>query len=91
MLRINTSPRLKLPPFNDTVSNERLADSRNQMRIEQRLNHVGRGSILSSSQTTREDWVDALNKLKSSVVDESLEFNASCLYSLLRLNLATCM
>jgi hypothetical protein len=91
MLRVNTSLVLKLPPFDDAVGDQRLVDSRNQMRIEQRLNHVGRGRLLLSSQTPREEWFDGLNELNSSNVDESPEFNVSCLYSLLRLNPATCM
>jgi hypothetical protein len=61
-------------------------DSRNQMRIEQGLNRVGRGRLLSSSQTPSKEWADALNELNSSHVDETPEFNVSCLYSLLRLN-----
>jgi hypothetical protein len=85
MLRVNTSLVLSLPPFYDAGGDQRLVDSRNQMRIEQRLNHVGRG------QTTREEWVDALDELKSSHADETPEFNVSCLCSLLRLNPATCM
>jgi hypothetical protein len=91
MLRVNTSLVLDLSPFEDAGADQRLIDSRNQMRIEQRLNHGGRGRLVSSSQTTREEWVDALNELNSSNVDESPEFNVSCLYSLLRLNPATCM
>jgi predicted metal-dependent HD superfamily phosphohydrolase len=92
MLRVNTYLALELHPLiDDAVGDHRLVDSRNQMRIEQRLNYVGRGRLLSSSQTPREEWVDALKDLNSSNVDESLEFNVSCLYSLLRLNPATCM
>jgi hypothetical protein len=55
---------------------------------------VGRGRLLSSSQTTRKEWVEALNQLNQlncSYVGESPEYNISCLYSLLRLNPATCM
>jgi hypothetical protein len=52
--------KYKIPPFDNAVGDQRLIDSRNQMRIEQRLNGVGRGSLLSSSQTAREEWVDAL-------------------------------
>jgi hypothetical protein len=89
MLRVNTSLVLHLPPF--AGGDEKLVDSRNQMRIEQGLNHVGRGRLVSSSQTTREEWVDALSELNSRNADESPEFNVSCLYSLLRLNPATCM
>jgi hypothetical protein len=85
MLRVNTDLTVNAPPFNDTVA------SRNQMRIEQGLNNVGRGRLLSSSQTTREAWVGALDELNSNNVDESPEFNVSCLYSLLRMHPATCM
>jgi hypothetical protein len=91
MLRVNTSLRLEVPPSDDAVGDQRLVDSRNQMRIEQRLNRVGRGRLLSSSQTPRKEWVDALDELNSRNVDESPKFNISCLYSLLRLNPATCI
>jgi hypothetical protein len=64
MLRVNTSLVLNLSPFDYVASDQRLVDSRNQMRIEQGLNHVGRGRLVSSSQTTREEWVDALSKLE---------------------------
>jgi hypothetical protein len=90
MLHVNTSLVVKLPPFKDTIGDERLVDSRNQMRIEQGLNEVGRGRLLSSSQTPRKEWVYALNKL-SSRDDASPEFNVSCLYSLLRLNPSVCL
>jgi hypothetical protein len=92
MLRVSSSLALKLPPFVNAVGDQRLVDSRNQMRIEHPLNGVGRGSLLSSSQTTRKAWVDALDELNSyDNVDESPDYNISCLYSLLRLNPATCM
>jgi hypothetical protein len=89
MLRINTSLRLKLPPFDDAASDERLIDSRNQMLIEQRLNQVGRGRLLASSQTPREAWVDALNELNASNV--GVASKVSYLYSLLRLHPAVCI
>ncbi len=94
MLRVNTSLVLEFHRFIDSTGDKRLVDSRNQMRIEQRLNKVGRGRLLSSSQTPREEWVDALNhmnELNSSDVDESPEFNVSCLYSLLLLNPSVCL
>jgi hypothetical protein len=91
MLRVNKYLVLKLPLFNNTSGDERLVESRNRMHIEQGLNNVGRGRLLSSSQTPREEWVNALNDLNSSNVDESPELNVSCLYSLLRLNPVTCM
>jgi hypothetical protein len=61
-----------------------------QLRIEQRLNEVGRGKLLLSSQTTREEWVDVLHELSSYDDDDHDSFDASCLYSLLRLKPATC-
>jgi hypothetical protein len=92
MLRVNTSLVLELPPFEINGVNERLLESRKQMVIEQRLNQVGRGSLLSSSrQTTRGDYVDALQELNSCNVDDSPAFQVSCLYSLLRLHPAVCM
>jgi hypothetical protein len=92
MLRVNTSVVLVLPPFETDGADERLLESRDQMRIEQRLNEVGRGGLLaSSSQTTREEWVDALHELSSNEVDESDAFRVSCLFSLLRLHPDVCM
>jgi hypothetical protein len=92
MMRVNTSLVLKLPPFDDNIGDQRLVDSRNQMVIEQQLNDVGRGRLLSSSQTTRKEWVDALSDLNTdSDVNETPEFNVSCLYSLLRLNPSVCL
>jgi hypothetical protein len=86
MLRVNTSLALKLPPDEPAGANERLRDSREQMRIEQRLNQVGRGRLLASRQTTRAEYVDALNELNSDNVDDLSAFQVGCLYSLLRLN-----
>jgi hypothetical protein len=88
MLRVNTSVVLKLIlPFEIIAgADEKLVDSRNQMRIERGLNHVGRGKLFSSSQTTREEWINALDELIPSDVDESSEFTVSFLNSLLRLN-----
>jgi hypothetical protein len=56
------------------------------------LRKVGRGRLLASSNhTTREEWVDALHELSILNVNDPSEFHVSCLYSLLRLNPATCM
>jgi hypothetical protein len=86
MLLINTSLVLELPAFLETdVVDERLCESRDQMRIEQLLNEAGRGRLLASTQTPKEEWVDALNELNS-YVDESPAFQDSCLFSLLRLS-----
>jgi hypothetical protein len=89
MLRVNTSVVLELPPFRDRTGNKRLVLSHNRMLIEQRLNEVGRGRLLASSQTPREAWVDALNELNAPNVD--VAFKVSCLYSLLRLHPDVCM
>ena len=60
------------------------------MRIEQRLNEVGRGDLMAVDQMEQEKWFKALDKLNPGNVDESSAFNLSCLYSLLRLNPAVC-
>jgi hypothetical protein len=90
MLRINTSLVLKLPPLDTIVFDERLFESWKQMCIEQRLNNVGRGRLLASRQTPREEWVDALQELSSDDDDNPCHnpsaVRVSCLYSLLRLN-----
>jgi hypothetical protein len=85
MLRVNTSLVLKLPPFETDGADERLLEARNQMRIEQRLNKAGRGKLLSSTQTTRDEYVDALHELNTYNAEDSPAFQVSCLYSLLRL------
>jgi hypothetical protein len=91
MLRGNTNLNLYLPPFRFAGGDRRLRESQKQMEIEQRLNQVGRGRLLaSSSHTTTEEWVDALHELSTFNVN-SLAFDVSCLYSLLRLNPAICM
>jgi hypothetical protein len=87
MLRVNTNLALKLPLFEYRGADERLRRSREQMRIEQRLNQVGRGRLLSSTQTTREEYVDALHELNSNAAYCDLTwFQLGCVYSLLRLN-----
>jgi hypothetical protein len=92
MLRVNTNLVVRLPPVETAGADERLVDSIKQMVIEQQLNDVGRGKLLSSSQTPRKEWVDALNNLNSdSSVNETPEFNVSCLFSLLRLNPSVCL
>jgi hypothetical protein len=91
MLRVNTSIDLNFPPFDSASSgDESLRKSHDQMRIEQRLNYVGRGELLSSSQTTKGEWVDALHELDSCGYDESPTFQVSCLYSLLQLDPGMC-
>jgi hypothetical protein len=89
--RVNNNLILELPPFVTAGADERLHESRKQMLIEQRLNQVGREKLLASSQTTREEWFDALHELSTFQVDDSPTFQISCLYSLLRLHPAVCM
>jgi hypothetical protein len=55
MLRVNTSLVLEPPSSETGGGGESLCESHKQMIIEQRLNKVGRGKLLSSSQTTREE------------------------------------
>jgi hypothetical protein len=87
MLRVNTSLLLHLPPLGNAVNDERIVDSHNQMVIEERLNDVGRGRLLTpSNQTTREEWVNALYELSEVNIIDSPAFQVSCLFSLLRLN-----
>jgi hypothetical protein len=86
MLRVNTSLVLMLPSFETAGADEKLHASRKQMVIEQRLNKAGRGRLMVSKETTREDYVDALHRLNTCNVDDSHAFRVSCLYSLLRLN-----
>jgi hypothetical protein len=89
MLRVNTSIHVDLPALETTGVDERLRDSYKQMVIEQVLNYAGRGRLLSSSRTTKKEWVDALNELNS--FDEEPEFTVDFLYSLLRLNPSLCL
>jgi hypothetical protein len=86
MLRTNTTLNLELPPFETAGADERLRESRDQLHIEDRLNKAGRGKLLASSQTTKEEWVDALHELNSDNVDFPPALQVSCLYSLLRLS-----
>jgi hypothetical protein len=85
MLRVNTSLVLELPLFKTDCADERLIEAWHQMGIETRLNKAGRGKLLSSTQTTREEYVDALHELNAYNAKDSPAFQVSCLYSLLRL------
>jgi hypothetical protein len=92
MLRVNTSLVLNIPPVDSSTADERVIHHHDQMVLEQRLNEVGRGRLLAAStQTSREEWVDALHELNSNVVECSPVFQVSCLFSLLRLHPALCM
>jgi hypothetical protein len=84
MLRVNTGIRVGLPKSRSAGSDERLRESRRQMIIEQRLNLVGRGKLLTSSQMMRLEWVNALHELNDA--NASPAHIVSCQYSLLRLN-----
>jgi hypothetical protein len=89
MLRVNTSLDLELPVLDSDVVDQKLVDSRNQILIEQRLNEVGRGRLLASSQTSREEWVDALQELNAP--NDNYLFEINCLFALLRLNPSVCL
>jgi hypothetical protein len=91
MLSINTSVTLDLPTFDAAGADETDTNYYNQMRIELRLNKVGRGRLVATRQTPREEWVNALNELNSGNVDDSPEFSIGCLYCLLRLNPSVCL
>jgi hypothetical protein len=91
MLRVNTSLNLELPPLVTSGGDEMLLQHFNQMRIELCLNKVGSGKLLASDQMMRAAWVDALRDLNAANTDDTPAFQASCLYSFLRLNLAACM
>lgn len=87
MLRFNTNLVLKLPPLDRAVRDEISFEAFGQMRIEQRSNRVGRGRLMASRQTTKEEWVDALRELSTDDVDDEPEaLRLSCLFSLFQLN-----
>jgi hypothetical protein len=90
MLRVNTSIKLELPSYDANIGDQNSIDHFNQIRIEQRLNEVGRGRLLDSCQTPREQWVNALQELNASHDDDEF-FEVSCLYILLRLNPLVCL
>jgi hypothetical protein len=86
MLRVNTSLVLKVLLSEAAGADATLRNHVNQMIIEQRLNQVGRGRLVSSRQVTKQEWVDALHELNSCNADDPPAFEVSCLYSLLRSN-----
>jgi hypothetical protein len=85
MLRVNTSIDLHLPAFDATFG---AIKPFHQMHIEKRLNEVGRGRLLASIQTPREEWIIALQELNAPGDDL---FEVGCRYSLLRLNPSVCL
>jgi hypothetical protein len=89
MLRVNTSIKLDLYTCDADVGDEKDIEHFRQMLIELQMNEVGRGILLASSQTPREDWVNALQELNA-LNDDDL-FEISCLYSLLQLHPDVCM
>jgi hypothetical protein len=82
MLRVNTRRLIFELSLLDTAGgDQRVLDSRDQMLIEQCLNKAGRGELLSSSQTTRATWVDALQKLIVTTGDDTpapLSMSVAC-------------
>jgi hypothetical protein len=87
MLRVRTSLILKVPPSEAAGADATLRNHFNQMLIEQRLNKAGRGRLLASSQTTKEEWVDALHEMSSDDTDDDPDpLRISCIFSLFRLN-----
>lgn len=90
-MRVNTNIILNLPPFDSSSSaDESIRESPDKLCIEQQLNHVGRGKLLSSSQTTKGEWVNGLHELDSNNVDEGAAFRISYLYRLPQLDLGMC-
>jgi hypothetical protein len=87
MLRLKTSLTLELPPLDTACGDQRILESHSHMRIEQGLIEAGRGRLLSSTQTTKAAWVDAVRNLNVTNIGigDTPAFQVSCLYSLLRL------
>jgi hypothetical protein len=94
MLKINMNIRLKLPNLeSDADSETRVQQS--LMRIERNLNEAYCGSLVASNQTTREEWVNALQRLNDSCEKNEINcgtgsFHLSCVYSMLQLNPGLC-
>jgi hypothetical protein len=63
-------------------------DQYDKMRIELRLNAVGRRQLLATSPTTRDAWVNALLELNSD--EENCDIKVDCLYTFLLLNPTVC-
>jgi hypothetical protein len=89
MLKINMNVRLKLPNLkSDADSETRVQQS--LMRIESNLNEAYCGSLVTSNQTTREEWVNALQRLNDSCKNDGASFHLSCVYSMLQRNPSLC-
>jgi hypothetical protein len=97
MLRVNTSLIVDLPPVCLTML--LMIQGLSTLATPDAYRAAIEGSwplpqetIGVETDAKKKEWVDALNALNSySNVDETPEFNISCLYSLLRLNPGTRM
>jgi hypothetical protein len=89
MLKINMNIRLKLPNLKSDADFEaRMQHS--LMRIELQLNSADRGSLVTSNQTTREEWVHTFQRLNDSCKNDGASFHLSCVYSMLQRNPGLC-
>lgn len=61
-----------------------------KMRIELRLNAVGRRELLVTSPTTREAWVNGLLQLNADSCQENHDIKVDCLFTFLLLNPTVC-
>jgi hypothetical protein len=61
-----------------------------KLRIELRLNAVGRRQLLVTSPTTREAWVHALLQLNADRTPEDRDIKVDCLFTFLLLNPTVC-
>jgi hypothetical protein len=61
-----------------------------KLRIELRLNAVGRRQLLVTSPTTREAWVNALLQLNADRCPEDRDIKVDCLFTFLLLNPTVC-
>jgi hypothetical protein len=89
MLRANTNLQLTVPCLSSDAS-PTLQKHYKELCIEIRLNEVGRGRLLESTQTPREAWFNAMDELNNESRDETCGIQLDCLYSLLQLNPEIC-
>jgi len=86
MAKTNTAITMGLPLLKSDASDETRMQ-RDRLHIEGFMNEAGRGRLVTSSTTTRTEWVNALDILNDSTAEEDgPEFHLSCLYSMLQLN-----
>jgi len=84
--------RLELPGIKSDADSETMLQHF-LMCIEIYLTNAGRGSLVMSNQTTREEWINVLQDLDVTVSKEQNKrssFQLSCLYSMLQLNPGIC-